>query len=291
VLKMPSDERRVRAGCWGWLERNRASFEPFREDDPLRSKRLLAFGELSGILGNVLRRRIRDEPIASLAAFADRSLDRFDWEAQTIRSPEFVLAPITMHRLRTALGREDAHLREVIARFVALGTADTLELEPYRRFELEELLAGAAFKPLDRTLLRRALRAAVAPLAKSPSAFTAQDGYALTHVVFALCDHGAREAGALVPARAAVARLRWLVAVCGRIALAQQDLDLLAELVASARFLGIDEHWFVPAAFSLAARCQDRDGSLPTFANEPAGEDARFFQRYHATLLWAYAAA
>jgi hypothetical protein len=284
-------DARVGDGCLRWLERHRASFEPFREDDPVLSKRLLAFGELAGIMGNILRRGGAPQRVRALAAFVDDGLDGVDWEAQTIRSPRMLLAPITMHRLRTALGRDARHLHDVIARFVRLGRADALDLEPYRRFEMEELLAGGGFKPLDRGAIGGALRAALAPLAVPPSSFTAQDGYALTHIVFALCDHGRREPGALLHAPAEVARLRRLVALCARMALIERNVDLLGELVACARFLAIDEDWLVPASFALAASAQDADGSIPTYEREPEVEDGRFFGRYHATLMWAYAAA
>lgn len=279
--------RRVGAGAWGWLERERAAFEPFREDDPLRSKRLLAYGELTGIVGICLREGIARA--APLSAFLSAGIGRYDWEAQAIRSPAFVVALLIVARFCAAAGRPDPGVRHAIARLVALGALDALELAPYRRFELAELLEAGGYVGPARGAFVRRLRATLAPLDKPPSAFSGHDRYALTHVVFALCADGARPAGAVVP-RATLERLRWLVALCGRMALAEAELDVLAELVVCARLLALDEPWFVPAAFALAARHQDADGSLPTFPQEGDGADARFLARYHATLMWAYAA-
>ncbi|HEY0394482.1 MAG TPA: hypothetical protein VGD01_08285 [Candidatus Elarobacter sp.] len=279
----------VGARCWDWLERQRGAFEPFREDDPARARRLLAYGELTGILGGCLRRGASGGAVERLARFVDGGLDAYDWEAQAIRSPAFVVAVLVAARFRTALGGDAEPLRAAAARHAALGTVDALELAPYRMFELEHLLAACgAGAGRERTFAER-LRAALAPLGKPPSAYTTHDRYAVTHIVFALCDDGTRAAESVAPA-AVVARLRDLVALCGRMALIEREHDLLAESVSCVRYLGMDEPRFVREAFALAAAAQDADGSIPTFAEPPAVEDARFFQRYHATLMWAHAA-
>jgi len=280
---------RVGEGCWNWLASNRAAFEPFREDDPLRSKRLLAYGELTGILGNCLRRGARGDALGALTAFVRAGDAGYDWEAQAIRSPAFAVALAVRARFRIAAGLADAMPPPALARHVALRTLDALELAPYRAFELEHLLAACGLGSGRRTRFDRRLRDALAILAKPPSSFTNHDRYALTHLVFALCDDGTRRAEA-VAARPALARLRWLVAVCGRMALLERDLDVLAELVSCVRYLELDEPWLVEAAFALAAASQDADGSLPTFAEPPPGDAGRFFERYHATLMWAHAA-
>jgi len=280
---------RVGEGCWSWLESNRAAFEPFREDDPLRSKRLLAYGELTGILGNCLRRGARTGALASLTAFVRAGDGGYDWEAQAIRSPAFVVALAVRARFHAAGSLADGMPPPALARHVALRTLDALELAPYRAFELEHLLAACGLGAGRQSRYERRLRDALATLEKPPSSFTNHDRYALTHLVFALCDDGTR-AAETVASRRALARLRWLVAVCGRMALLEGDLDVLAELVSCVRYLGLDEPWLVEAAFALAAASQDADGSLPTFAEPLPGEDGRFFGRYHATLLWAHAA-
>ena len=284
------DERaRVGARCWAWLTSRQDAFTPFREDDPVRPKRLLAYGELAGILGCCLRRGARDGPVAALTAFVDGGLDGYDWEAQALRGPAFVVALLTVARFREAAGGDPAPLRAVVARHLALGNVDALELAPYRMFELEHLLAANGLGAGRRAIYARRLRDALAPLRRSPSAFGAHDRYALTHLVFALCDDGTRDAED-VASRRDVAMLRRLVALCARMALLEGELDVLAELVSCARYLRLDEPWLTGEAFAFAAGAQDDDGSVPTFPEPPDVEDARFFQRYHATLMWTHAA-
>lgn len=282
--------RDVGTRCWAWLDAHRDAFAPLHEDDPLHAKRLLAFGELAGILGNVRRRGIGGTVIDRLTAFVLEQIVRVDWETPTLRSPAFAVAPLVASRLYAACGRDASWLRAIAARQVALGALESIELLPYRRFELEHLLAATGVRASSRRALARRFAEALAPLAKPPSAYTTNDRYAVTHLVFALCDDGLRPAEAVV-ARRSLTRLRWLVAVGGRIAIVEREPDLLAESVSCVRQLGLDEPWFVGAAFALARELQDDEGGIPTFVQPPAVlADATFFQRYHATLMWAHAA-
>lgn len=281
---------RVRDGCWDWLAANCASFTHFGGAAATRGARLRAFGELAGIVAACLRRGVRTEPVVQLSARIGAALDGFDWESQAIRDPQFIVPLVTMAHAAQAVGRDARALRAAVDRRLELGDPGAFQIVPYRRLELCHLLARDGFANAGRASLAELAHDVLAGLDKPPSSFSAQDAYALTHTAFYLADDGARDAGEIL-AEAELGRLRWLVAICARMALVEDELDVLAELVVAARFLACNEPWLTDAAFARAARAQDGDGSLPTFRGAPPaqGDEARFLARYHATLMWAYA--
>lgn len=127
------------------------------------------------------------------------------------------------------------------------------------------------------------MRAALALLDMPPPLWTSKDVYALTHVVFYLCEDGARGAHEiLTPAEAA--RVAWLVRTFARIAFADRDLDLLAELLMCARFLGVEDSGLTAAGAELAQASRTADGGVPGDPSYGA-----FFGSYHSTLVWAFA--
>ena len=275
----------LRDSSWGWLEANRDAFL-LRPGEPAatRGPRLKAYAELMIFVTAALRRGAATPAVERLAAFARGALDAFDWESQLMRDPHFVVALLTVVELLEATGADASRFRALVERALELRVAESLALTPYRRVEIERLLVRSRFTAPDPEAFARGVRTALALLAAPPPLWSTRDVYALTHVVFYVCDDGARDAQAVLGARE-VARVTWLVRTFARIAFADGHLDLLAELLMCARFLGIDDGALAAAAVARAGAARDAQGGIP---GDPAY--GPFFGTYHTTLVWAFAA-
>jgi hypothetical protein len=270
--------------CWDWLDANRESFLLLPgEPAATRGLRLKAYAELMIFVTAALRRGASTPAIARLATFASASLEGFDWESQMIRDPRFVVALLTVVEFLETTGADASRFRALVERVLELRVVQTLDLTPYRRVEIERLLVRAGFAPPDPSAFARGVRAALALLDMPPPLWTAKDVYALTHVVFYLCEDGARDPHEILsPAEAA--RVAWLVRTFARIAFADRSLDLLAELLMCARFLGVEDTGLTVAGAELAQASRTADGGVP---GDPSY--GPFFGTYHSTLVWAFA--
>jgi hypothetical protein len=286
------DEELARAGarCWNWLDANAASFAPAAGDSATRNARLRAFGELVYVL-SACRALARepDPPLRRLVAFAADAVGTFDWESAVMRDARFLVPVLTMIAFLESAGRDAGRWRAVVARRIEVGILDALDLVPYRRLELQRGLERGGFTTGGETFEQLYRRCALAREI-SVTAMTPEDVYALTHVVFYLCDDGLADARARLPA-AEVARLARLVRVCGRVALIGGALDQLAELVACAAFLRLHDPLWLAAAVRAASAHLREDGAMPAFTGDPAPDGDGFFAVYHPTLVWALAAS
>jgi hypothetical protein len=275
------------AGCWSWLHAHAGEFLGRRDDDAAtRAVRLRAFGELLTFLSSSMRLAAGGAAVDAIAAIAEGWLPSFDWESQLIRDPGFVLPVATVVEFLEARGRDAAPYRRLVERTIDLGLLQELELRPYRRAELDRILVRAGFLGFDPVSFAGHVRAALALLDKPPPQYAVNDYFALSHLVCYVWDDGRRDPRQLLRADE-IARLRWLVATFGRLALIDRDLDLAAEFVMGERFMGGFDDPFAVAAVDAAIAGQQPDGCI--LAPDPDGTRSPFVVRYHSTLLWAYA--
>jgi hypothetical protein len=278
---------RLTAGCWRWLEANVDQFF-VRHDEtgPARAVRLRAFGELLTFLSGTARLNVRGGAVATVGAAAQAWLPAFDWDSQLIRDPGFVVAVVTVVEFLEARGADATPFRRLVERALDQRLVDGLELHPYRRAELDRMLARAGFQRYDAASFARHVREAMRLLDKPPPSYTVNDYFALSHLVCYVWDDGRRDARELLGPDE-IAQLRWLVATFGRIVMIDRDLDLAAEFLIGERFMGGFDDAFATAAVGAAIREQQPDGCI--IAPDLGGTRSPFVRRYHSTLLWAYA--
>jgi Domain of unknown function (DUF6895) len=278
--RVPVD--RLRDGCFEWLTAHFSGFRWFDADAASRGPRLKAFGELLSILTACRRRAPLSHPAAQLAELALGTVEELDWESQLIRDPAFIVAVLTVAEFLDRAGADASGPRAVVERALATGVVAALDLVPYRKMEIEHLLVRAGFRPLRAPAFARTFRESLARLEKPLPLFTVQDAYALTHIVFFLCDDGTRDA-AVLASPDEVARLRWLTETSARIALIDHDVDLTAELIVADAFLGRPDPWLVAEGVARALARRNAGGGVP------GGRGDAFLDVYHSTLMWAYA--
>jgi hypothetical protein len=184
-----SERDRVRDGCWRWLLSSSDLFTEFAST--ASGARLRAFGELASIVETCVRRGVRDEPVLRLRERVRAALRTFDWESQAIRDPRFVVPLLALIRAADTAGPNVPELRAIVERRLAAVNPAAFETVPYRRLELRHLLERNGFLRCDRVELRRLAGEALGVLDRVASSFSVEDGYALAHTVFYLCD-GAR---------------------------------------------------------------------------------------------------
>lgn len=284
MIDVPKVGQRLRHGCFSWLAAHRSDFRWSVADAASRGARLRAFGELIGILTACKRHAAPCAEAAQLDEFALSIVEELDWESQLIRDPRFIVAVLTVAEFLEASGRDSSRMRAIVQRSLLTGVIDALDVVPYRALEIEHLLVRARFVPRPRRRFGNALREAFSRLDKPLPLFTVQDMYALTHIVFYICDDGKRDAGVVAPWE--VARLRRLVDISTGLALIDDDPDLIAEMILAHAFLGPADSWLVSTGFSRVLARRAAGGAIPAGG---ASGDNEFLGCYHPTLMWAYA--
>lgn len=276
---MRAASERVRDGCERWLLDNRSFF----------SQRFKALVELMLVLTPRAPGAGRSAFVTEQIAFAAGGVADFDFDTPRIRDPRFVLPLLIVVTFLEAAGRDASRVRAVAARALAVRPDEALGFAtPYRRFELLMLLERTGFAARDAEPFARAYADCRAPLDRGIRAFGHEEFYGLTHLVFSVCQYGAADVRERL-AEPELERLRWMVRTCARIALIEENLDLLAELVLCSQLLRDGDERFVETALAFAADAQDADGSVPQRAG--GGGAASADARYHPTMMWSYAAA
>ncbi|MGH7866050.1 MAG: DUF6895 family protein, partial [Candidatus Dormibacteraceae bacterium] len=193
-------------------------------------------------------------------------------------------------------GRDDAALRSVMTQTVAIGLPATVEKAPYRHLDhLHFLRAGNLPHSLP-------TEAAVFPLTllgadPNPLLLSESDAYAICHSVLYMTDFGQRQD--YWPARYPVSKANYILSVLLEFYHAEEQLDLVAELLAAMGALGVPMAGQVSEGLSLLVDMQRADGSLvgplhlvstdasPVDRRHPYPE---WLERYHTTIVAALAA-
>jgi hypothetical protein len=276
----------LQAGCERWLLAHRGFFTPRPERGEVRAP-LKALVELMLVLTPRAGKAAHDAFVAEQIAFAAGALAGLDLDTMRIRDPRFVLPLLVTVAFLEAAGRDASAVRAVAERALAVRPAGTVGFAtPYRRLELLMLLERTGFAARDDARFARAYAGCRAPLDRGLRAFGHDELYGLTHLVFAVSHHGAADPRERL-GELETARLRWLVRTCAGIALIEENLDLLGELVLCAQLLRDGDGRLAERALALAAAAQTTGGAVPQRPGERVEPDAS----YHPTLMWSYAAA
>ncbi|WP_211461715.1 DUF6895 family protein [Collimonas silvisoli] len=284
------------SGVLRWLETNIEQFRPPHQHaietvapesivpGPIRK----AFGELGAALRIVIRTpALRDRPevralVAKWLSMADEQGVFVDVEGRTGLFATHVALSVAMGDLRPPACTK---LRERLQQVLSRGYVDRIERNAWQKLDLRYYFdaAGLAHRLPTAPVLLRASSLAMRP--ELPYVRDI-DLYAVTHILFDLCDFGSSDPSPLL------GKLRPDVEEYVQLALsmciAEQNWDLSAELLMCRLYLGFDgelERW----AMNRICAVQHESGYVPASTAAQDKPDARapgdFLEAYHPTVV------
>jgi hypothetical protein len=272
-------------GALRWTEANAKPFRDFGDAAGLVTT-VKAYGELLFVLRALLPLLPQHrERLTALAVDALGAYDCFAWEDFCSVEPAGVLAVIAAHLLATAVGHHAVPSVARLERLRRIRHFSSADASAYRRLEYRYMLGLIGLRHEGAPIVHTHGNAAY---------MTDHESYALTHVVFYESDMGTRT----LPEERRTALARQ-VRRCLGAALPDDNLDLLAELVASRRFLRVPADGLDENVLERLVAAQRPDGAVPAHTHPYDLESTRstvpgrraFERLYHSTLVTMLAGA